>query len=353
MSLLLRFPPLRLSVRLLMATILLLAIVLGWIVDCARIQREAVAAVRRAGGSVAYDCEVDKDGMPRTKPLPLKWLIDSLGIDYVSNVAMASFGGNADDAVLVQVGRLNHLERLGLSNNRGVTDAGLAHLKGLTRLRSLDLMGTSVKGPGLAQLHALRRLESLDLQTLPLSDADLAPLADLTALKRLLITASITDAGMVHLKPLTNLEFLALRMVPISTAGLAPLAGMTQLKTLILTETRIDSLVPIKDLTSLVDLRLVGTSIDDRGLAPVEGFRSLTSLTLSRTRVTDQGLIHLRGLSKLTELQLARTAVTEDGLKAILASLSALRSLALRGTTIAPEELSDLKRTFPSVSILP
>jgi len=44
-----------------------------------------------------------------------------------------------------------------------VTDAGLEHLKGLTKLQTLDLQGTSVTDAGLEHLKGLVRLKELDL----------------------------------------------------------------------------------------------------------------------------------------------------------------------------------------------
>lgn len=46
---------LRISVRELLVLVLVIGAGLGWIVRAARIQREAVAAITRAGGSVKYD----------------------------------------------------------------------------------------------------------------------------------------------------------------------------------------------------------------------------------------------------------------------------------------------------------
>ena len=48
---------LRFSVRGVLVLVLVVAAGLGWIVRSARIQREAVAAIERAGGRVIYDFE--------------------------------------------------------------------------------------------------------------------------------------------------------------------------------------------------------------------------------------------------------------------------------------------------------
>ena len=48
---------LRLSVRELMVLVLVVGAGLGWMVRSARIQREAVEAIKSAGGTVRYDWE--------------------------------------------------------------------------------------------------------------------------------------------------------------------------------------------------------------------------------------------------------------------------------------------------------
>jgi hypothetical protein len=54
---------LRLSVRGLIVLVLAIGAGLGWIVHEAHVQRDAVAAIRKAGGSVTYDWAW-KDGQP-------------------------------------------------------------------------------------------------------------------------------------------------------------------------------------------------------------------------------------------------------------------------------------------------
>ena len=59
---------------------------------------------------------------------------------------------------------LKKLELLNLAHTL-VTDAGLAHLRGMTALRELDLTGRSgVTDAGLASLAGLRKLQTLGLR---------------------------------------------------------------------------------------------------------------------------------------------------------------------------------------------
>jgi internalin A len=187
-------PRVLLSVRALMVIVLILGGGLGWVVRCARLQRDAVAAIEAAGGKVFYDWDVSNGLIlkPGARRPFLKWLVARIGPDYVGNVTSVSLqgelGARADDALLTHVSRLDHLEELDLRGNGSVTDAGLVHLRGLTRLRLLDLNASGVQGPGLANLNGLTGLQTLRLEGLPVSDNDLGRLSGLTGLVALSVS---------------------------------------------------------------------------------------------------------------------------------------------------------------------
>ena len=62
---------------------------LGWTVRSAHIQREAVAAIRLAGGSVRYhwDKRHARNASLFAKPWWPKWLVNQLGVDYFGHAA--------------------------------------------------------------------------------------------------------------------------------------------------------------------------------------------------------------------------------------------------------------------------
>ena len=94
-----------------------------------------------------------------------------------------------------------------------ISDAGLAKIKGLTRLENLQLGKSRVGDTGLAIIAGFTELKTLDLQS-----------------------TRITDAGMVHLKPLLKLQWLCLSETKVTDAGLAQLKGLTQLCDLYLSD---------------------------------------------------------------------------------------------------------------------
>ncbi len=201
----------RISLRALMALVLITGGGLSWIVHRAQVQRNAVAAIEEGGGRVSYEWEWDVNALhavPNGKPRWPKWFVDWVGADYIGNVVNVELRDVASDRDLIHVVSLSHLRGLRLGG-LGVTDAGLAHLRELPRLASLSLAGTAITDDALEQVAALSQLRHLEL-----SDN------------------AITDRGLAHLKRLKNLEALGLDSTSISDAGLAQLTGMTRLYSL-------------------------------------------------------------------------------------------------------------------------
>jgi hypothetical protein len=162
----------RLSVRGLIVLVLVIGAGMGWLVRSARIQREAVGAIKKEGGGVRYNWE-SSDGVliPGGKPWAPRWLVDCVGVDYfghVVDVAVSLFS-KSPDATVEQAGRLTRLTLLRL-NQTPLTDAGLAHVKGLNDLVYLDLTGTEVTDAGLAHLTGLSKLSYLQLTRTHVTD---------------------------------------------------------------------------------------------------------------------------------------------------------------------------------------
>jgi hypothetical protein len=222
---------LRFGLRTLIVLVLLIGGILGWTVHQAQVQREAVAAVLRAGGRVRYDWEVPAKAKPTfwggmgmsgmggeitghpatnsTPPWP-RWLVDRLGLDYFGRVVEVDLFGHGSDADLESIGRLGQLERLVLARS-AVTDLGMAHLAGLTKLQGLYLGGTPVSDAGLAHVKGLTRLRGLGLDETRVSDAGLANLKGMTELHQLALDGTdVSDAGLVYLKGTTELRVLSL-----------------------------------------------------------------------------------------------------------------------------------------------
>jgi hypothetical protein len=372
----------RLSVRALIVLVLVIGGGLGWIVHRARTQRLAVAAIERAGGRVGYYWKwYDPTTNPPTslaKPWP-KWLVDAVGIDYLADVVGVQLSGydqrvRATDDLMTEVGKLDRLRELDLNGCERVTDAGLAHLRGLSRLRKLKLMDSGIKGPGLVNLEGMAELRELELHNIPVTDADMAHLSGLIHLEKLGLSGpGITDAALAHLGRL-DLHDLRLSACPVTTAGLTHLRGMARLEVLTLNETRVDSLEPLRNLTGLTHLIFWKIPITDEGLAPVANFPRLANLwlrdtpigdtglvhlrghpglellNLEGTRITDAGLAHIAGLSRIQHLLLIRTAISDAGL-AHLTGLTKCQQVNVKGTAVTAQGAAAMTKTVPQMRV--
>ena len=188
------------SIRSMLVFVVVVAIVCSWFavkMQQARRQREVVEAIEKQGGLSGYDDRINEDGRLLVFPGP-PWLRKLLGMDFLFEVECVQFGQ--------------------------VTDAGLAHLKELTNLETLDLEATKVTDAGLVHLEGLTGLENLVLEGTQIGDAGLIHLKGLAGLEHLYLRSTqITDAGLVHLKGLANLKEVWLGDTQVTDAGVQDL----------------------------------------------------------------------------------------------------------------------------------
>jgi Leucine-rich repeat (LRR) protein len=198
---------------------------IGWLgikVQEARRQEAAVAAIQQLSAMVIYDYQYGHDLHDKsdiaTPPGPL-WLHDLLGDDFFRNVYEVDLGNTLGGQI---------------------TDDNLKPLRGLRRLKKLDLYRAPVTDAGLEHLAGLDQLETLSLSYSRITDAGLRHLEGLAQLKQLeLHNTQVTDTGLESLRGLTNLEELGLGETKITDIGLEYLQGLTQLKKLHLAYTQV------------------------------------------------------------------------------------------------------------------
>lgn len=149
----------RFSVRSLMVLILITGGGLGWLIHRAHVQRDAVAAIKRAGGNIAYSWQWSNGApvFPIPKPPWPDWVRQRLGSDFVDTVTYVRLHGEqCDDESLRAACRLPSLEELTVVNT-GVTDASAEDLRQLRNLRSLDLRLNRITGRPLRHIDATKR----------------------------------------------------------------------------------------------------------------------------------------------------------------------------------------------------
>ena len=118
---------------------------------------------------------------------------------------------DVSDRNLLDLRNLTGLTSLTLHRNQSkITDAGLVHLSGMTRLEWLDLTGCKITGRGLASLKEMKQLKRLCLGWTQVDDVGLEVIAGFPQLEILeLHQTRVTDAGLVHLRGLKNLRKLS------------------------------------------------------------------------------------------------------------------------------------------------
>jgi hypothetical protein len=315
-----------------MVLVLIVGGSLGWFIHRATVQRDAVRAIEAAGGTVRYDFEQTPSILTPSKPPGPKWLVHLIGIDFFANVTSVSFRTSQKntiaytppqtDAIFADIGRLPRLERLHANSVR-VTDAGMAHLAGLTKLRSLGIEGT----PGL-------------------TDAGLAHLAGLEQLEGLMIqgTMGIEGPGLAHLAGLKRLGFL---MIDTRTHdGLDSLSQLTGLKKLFLGVANVtdEASVQLSRLTWLKELALGGEAGSNRGLAHLKALTNLETLQMYGPWIIDDGMAPVAEMEHLTTFFVAdTTSVTPSGLYKLQQQRPGLR-IGINGTGMVPKAHLDLLR---------
>ncbi|MGH7140132.1 MAG: hypothetical protein ACREHD_30705, partial [Pirellulales bacterium] len=283
----------------------------------------------------AHEAPTDGDCPPALDPAALRSLhrLRHLTLERV------------DDEVMGCLDSLPELRSLELTDKCGpMSEQAAAHLKSLHNIRSLSAMRQCLGDAGMAAIGSLTSLESLTLSGT--TDADIAQLACLTRLRYLKLDGTAaTDAGLAPLTTLTQLEEVELNGFRITGTGLSAFAGKPRLHRLSLFGCGLtdDGLSGLRELASLRELCLYYTPIAGPGLAHLARLRRLRCLDLSLTEIDDRGLDHLPDLARLEVLELVSTRITEASLRTIN-RLSTLRELLLVCTRVATLRDIDLSR---------
>ncbi|HEY7326946.1 MAG TPA: M56 family metallopeptidase [Gemmataceae bacterium] len=207
--------------------------------------------------------------------------------------------GQATDEALASVVGLKDLEMLLIWDAEKITDAGVKHLAGLTKLQDLHMNGGQIGDQALEVFARLPALQRLGLQGNALSDEGLRHLQGMKQLRGLWIGMSrmpITDAGIKHLAGLTMLEQLDLQRANLSDEGVAALKNLKNLRHLDIsigrgpgdkqiTDASVDTLTA---LTNLQVLMLLSTHITDRGAKRLSELPKLKMLWLHTSSISEQ-----------------------------------------------------------------
>ena len=226
----------RVSLRTLFVLLTALCIWLGFNVSAAYRQKKAVHEIKAnvigntSPQRIEYSFQFDSQGQPISNsepPWPV-WLRDALGEDlFITVIGVNLDKVDADDNDLNHLKGLPYLKRLDLEST-SVTDAGLKLLADLEHLMRLDLQETQVTNEGLRHISELTELRVLLLGDIRgnsgIGDAGLTHLKGLSRLEHLgLRYTNVGNDGLRNLAGLTNLESLDLAGTNVTAEGVAAL----------------------------------------------------------------------------------------------------------------------------------
>lgn len=248
------------------------------------------------------------------------WRVSRLGVKLefdeskLESSATAS-GPRFDNAAMEELAKLPNLRQVDIED-APITDHGLMHLQGLSRLEILRIRRCGITDQGLRNLTGLSRLSGLELKQVSITSAGLEVLDGMTGLKVLQLPAArIDDDCLVRIGKLKELEWLDLSETSISGEGLRNLVSLQKCTWINLSGTAVDDLGMkyLGRMSSLQIVELSGTKVSDAGLIHLSQLKHCEHLDLDETNVTDVGLVHLLSLSKLKYLSLRKTHVSESG----------------------------------------
>jgi serine/threonine protein kinase len=379
----------RLAIGAAAALVLIGGLLAGVIVIIKNKKGEEVARVVAPEGGSVETRKVSDSGKAKIDPASVD--VDRRAAEWVLSIGGKVFV-NYDWKWVTELPKGQFgLAGVNLSDNRKVTDAGLANLKECRGIWQLDLGGSSISDAGLAQVKdfaSARLMTELYLSNTAVGDAGLAHLSDCTGLRQIQMgNTRVTDSGLAHLVKLKNLRVLWVNMTKVTEAGVKKLAAALPLCKILwdggviappdfaereaaewvlsiggrlsIRQGKQESEIKaIKDLPAtpfevvgvdfveVVGGKFVGNQIiDDAGLERLKGLNKLQHLNLSHTRVGDAGLEHITGLSNLTFLGLgACWRVGDAGLARLGKAFPNLSTLYLGGTQVSDAGLVHLKQ---------
>ncbi len=220
--------------------------------------------------------------------------------------------GQANDAELVHVAKLTHLEIFFVWDAAGVSDAGMKHLRSLKSLKRIHVNGSQIRDEALTVFGTLGKLEELSLQG-----------------------NNFTDAGFQHLTELEHLKTLwvGMNQTPLTNAATASIGKLVQLEQL-----------------DLQDFQLTDEGIQN--LAALKQLRSFFFEGRSATEkptVTDASLDVLLSMKNLTRLYIQEARLSEESVWK-LAALPKLEQLSIEPVTISKKTKNELKEKYPDRS---
>ncbi len=300
---------------------------------------------------------VDEMGPVRTRVAESE-LGEIYGDAFSELAESISISDGIREVAIESLPRLRTIESANVVNVRNINGIVPA-LAQLPSLKQISFYRASIRDDDLAGLSELRQLESLDLQRTRVTDAGLIHLRNLSKLKTLRLGGygtEIKDKGIRYLATLSNLEELSLDRTSITDAALAHLRGLNKLKSLSVREVLVDQgLVHLADLRSLTQLDLDSTFLSDATVAAFRPFPEMRRLSADNTMLTENGVRQLQSLVPSGSFSAPRLMSPES--HAAMVPLAELRVGCYRDSQarvfmVDLRKLENIEPALPSVSQL-
>jgi len=249
--------------------------------------------------------------------------------------------GQLTDADLADIIQLKKLRAL-LLEEQAITDKGVPQISALKQLQKLSIEGCQVKGRGFSGLK-LPRLRELTLGGKGTNIA-LTNCQQLTGLRVVKLSGDLTDKGLEQIAIAKSLESIDVRCGKLKGTGFKALQGLKKLKHVsaikgTFSPAGFEALCGIK---SLISLELMSAALPLKQLELLGNLKKLESLGLFATGVSDRELKFLSRLRRLKTVDLSRNkGVTDDTVK-VLAKLPLLEDLSLWETGITAQSIDAL-----------
>jgi hypothetical protein len=333
--------------------------------------------------------ELDIETTRLITPAGLKSLAELSSLQKLTVYSLSHKGKGLGDTVIENIVGLNSLHEFHL-NHCGTTDAGLRLLETMPQLTLLDVSAEPrLTDAAIASIASLKRLRSLSLNSyvgtedgwMRFSTDALRSLAELRDLEHLHLVGQPVSPKTLNFP---RLKSLSLGTESVDDTCAERIAACRQLRALDLVYTKITDvgLRKIAELPELRRLNLDSRVVTDAGIKHLLRLQKLQHVSLRASRLTDESLRHLAGVKSLTRVDLsgsgepgfnAGTCFTIAGvqrLKALpnlrtlwltnveatdgflgLKELSQLRELTLMMGNIREEELDALEAALPETRI--
>ena len=283
--------------------------------------------------------------------------INTSGIPYVSTqsqvVSLHLESNPIFDSDLTYIAKMPKLERLYLDYTK-VTDEGMKKLAGMPQLTRISLAGTQIGDKGIEYLVKLR-LRELDLNNTKVTGEALSLLGRLEKLEHLELGTYYPkgEKNFAALAQAKDLELLELKDNQITVEDLADVATISSLKRLVLANCSIENgaLQNLKPLLHLETLDLSSASLSRAKLKEIAQLPALITLELNGSNATDETLVDIANLLPgLQNIDLKDTVVTEKGVLE-LSKLHQLKSVELDGSAVSKKAAEMLKKALNGAEV--